>query len=105
MELILEVFGWIIVGFLGALVGLFWTPKSPIWARIRIANVVLLAISAVCFGLSAFIGQKSFFGNLILIGTVLFLVFLVLGNLYRTHHEKKNKEVPNSDKNHKDTSG
>jgi hypothetical protein len=60
LQIILEIFGWLIYGFFGALVGVLWPPKSPTWSRWQKIGmgfgIAAIAISLLAFGAARFRG-------------------------------------------------
>ncbi|MCP4787920.1 MAG: hypothetical protein GY903_34375 [Fuerstiella sp.] len=91
MDLILEIFGWLIYGFIGALFGVTWPPKSPTWARwqkIGIGfGVSAVATFLLSFGAAYFDVWGAAARYLFGLACLLMVGYMIVGNICRKYHE------------------
>lgn len=95
IEIVIEfvgfVFGELFCAFFGALVGVLWPPKSAEWARWQRVGIGIGLLALIAFALAGVIGKLHGWTSAtfwaVVIGSVLFLAYLIAGNLCRRFHE------------------
>ena len=92
MEPLLDVLGAIVFGFLGAIVGVLWPPRSRSWATAQKAGIAFFCGSVV-FGVVAYFARQSpVVWGFVVVSCVLFGGFLIVGNICRVYHERHHEK-------------
>jgi peptidoglycan/LPS O-acetylase OafA/YrhL len=91
MDIILDIFGCLIYGFFGALVGVLWPPKSQTWLRWQkigmAAGISAMLIFVCAFGVAYFSGWVALTWWLFGLACLLTALYMIVGNICRTFHE------------------
>lgn len=87
MDSILELFFSAALAFFGAMVGILYPPRTPGWARAQKVGIGLLCGAVIAWAAAFWLSRPAASWTAILLGTVLFVAFLAVGNVCRKRHE------------------
>ena len=93
MEILSELFGAAFHYFFGALAGVLWPAKSPLWARWQKYGATLGVISILAFGVAVTFARMKSESAIVwpaaVVGLVSLVGYAIIGNVCRKFHEGK----------------
>ena len=92
--MISEIFAGICIYTFGALIGVLWPAQSKAWKQVQVLGIVLLCATLLCFFGAFLTAQFSsqLMWWLLLVGTICFVGYFIVGNVCRMYHENANEE-------------